>query len=512
VLTDHLVLVNEYRDSVSLMQIAARLRAVEGIEDAAVVMMTPANLALLDDVGLSVASTDARPSDLLIVAVGRDRESVDAALETGRSALSERSDTTPRGDVEDEPSRSIVMAASRLGGADLVVISTPGEFAPYEAEKSLRLGANVMLFSDGIDVEEERRLKLLADERGLLVMGPDCGTAIVNGVPLGFANEVRRGSIGIVGAAGTGIQAVICAIDNLGGGVSHAIGTGGHDLHERVGGISMLRGITLLGEDEQTEVIVLVSKPPEPATADRVVRAAVRTGKQVVVCFLGASTTDLPAEVHRADTLEAAAELAVGLVGGTGVATHQGEPPLVAFAPSQQYLRGLYSGGTLCFEATMILGAMFDAVSSNTPIGAAKRLDDPWRSSGHTLVDLGDDVFTRGRPHPMIDHTIRNERLLAEARDPETAVVLLDVVLGHGSHPDPASAMASTIAEARGIAAAAGRDLPIVATVVGTQGDPQGLTGQLEALRGHGVHAETTHGAALRTVAQLLNLAEEDDR
>ena len=502
--TDHLVLANEYRDSVSLMAIASRLRSLEGVDDASLVMMTASNLALLADVGLGIEGVEPRPSDLLLIVSGVTDEVVTSALDAGRTALTAQSTGSP-GERNEEPSRSIAMAIDRLPEAGLVVISTPGEFAIHEAEKALGLGLHVMLFSDGIDLDEELRLKQLADGRELLVMGPDCGTAIIGGVPLAFANQVTPGPIGVVGASGTGIQAIVSAIDHHGGGVSHALGTGGHDLHERIGGISMLRAIEMLGGDAATEVMVLVSKPPAPAIARRVVSAALATGKPTVVCFLGADPSDIPAGAHVAETLEAAAATAVGLAGGTPADTGPPTRPFTSSpAASQRWVRGLYSGGTLCFEATMVLGRTLDPLASNTPVGRATPPADPWRSEGHTLVDLGDDVFTRGRPHPMIDHTTRNQRMVSEAGDPTTAVVLFDVVLGHGSHDDPAAAMAPAIVEARAVAEAAGRTLPMVAVIVGTKGDPQGLTRQVDEFERLGVHTFRSHGQALEAVAGVL--------
>lgn len=507
----HIVLPNEYRDSVSLMQIATGLRDLEGIRDAGVVMMTEANLGLLDDVGLGLEGVEPKPSDLLIVVAADSEEAAEAAFDEVRAALAETTDVHRGEEVAEEPTRSIAMAKQRHPELNLTVISTPGEFASLEAEKALRLGSHVMLFSDGIDLDEERRIKDLAEQRSLLVMGPDCGTAIIAGVPLAFANQARPGPVGIVGATGTGIQAVVCHLDHLGVGTSHAIGTGGHDLHEKIGGISMLRGIRMLADDTATDVIVLLSKPPSPEVADRVTRAARETGKPVVVCFLGADPDSLPDEVHVARTLEEAARTAAALAGADSTPEAATDLPVPSLQGDQHAIRGLYSGGTLCFEATMVLGPLLDgipdglALHSNTPIGPAKPIDDPWHSTGHTLVDLGDDIFTRGRPHPMIDHSIRNERLLQEARDPQTAVVLLDVVLGHGSHPDPAGAMAQAVVDARRLADGDGRDLAIIATVVGTSDDPQGLTRQIAQLKELGIHTYRSHLAALHAAHECVH-------
>ncbi|MGI8792270.1 MAG: acyl-CoA synthetase FdrA [Acidimicrobiales bacterium] len=436
-----------------------------------------------------------------------------AAIDVAHDLLAEMAQGSSSTEAEAvEPSRSIVMAVRRHPDASLALISTPGEFASYEAEKALRSGLNVMLFSDGIGVAEERRIKDLADERGLLVMGPDCGTAIVGGVPLAFANAAERGAVGIVGASGTGIQAVVCDLDRLGVGISHALGTGGHDLHDAVGGISMLRGLSMLAADPTTSVIVLVSKPPSDVVAQRALSAAADCGKPVVACFLGSATPSPSANVHTASSLESAATIAAELAGAKASSEASDTHLDARLSAPQQWIRGLYSGGTLCFEATLHLGQQLpDAdttLFSNTPIGLASPLDDPWTSSLHTLVDLGDDVFTRGRPHPMIDHSIRNDRMVAEADDPETAVLLIDVVLGFGSHPDPVAAMSDTLVEVGRRADARGAVLPVVANVVGTSRDPQGLDKQVAGLRELGVHTFRSHSAALRAALQLADLTQ----
>jgi hypothetical protein len=333
-------------------------------------------------------------------------------------------------------------------------------------------------------------------------MGPDCGTAIIDGIPLAFANVVRRGPIGVVGASGTGLQQVTMLIDRLGSGISHAIGTGGHDLAREVGGLSMQKGIRELAADPATAVILLVSKPPAAEVAERVLGLARDSGKPVVVCFLGADHRALTAgNIRGARTLADAARIAVALA--RGEAPEEDEAPLPALelpplGPEQKYVRGLYSGGTFCFEAALLLQEELEGVHSNTPVGRAVPLNDVWASRGHTVVDLGDDLFTRGRPHPMIDHRLRNERILAEAADSSMAVLLLDVVLGYGSHPDPAAEMAPALAEARAIAAAAGRSLTCVGHVCGTDGDPQNLARQSAALKEAGMILAASNAEAVR--------------
>jgi succinyl-CoA synthetase alpha subunit len=364
-----------------------------------------------------------------------------------------------------------------------------------------------MLFSDNVALEDEAALKTFAREAGLLVMGPDCGTAIVNGVPLAFANVVRRGAVGLVGASGTGLQQITSLVDRLGLGVSHAIGTGSHDLHEARGGITMLQGIAALGADAATKVLVLVSKPPAPRVAEKVLAAASRAGKPVVVCFVGADPGSIRGRtLHAVHTLEDAARAAVALARGRKPSARGAAAPpapRVKLAPGQRYVRGLYSGGTFCYEAGLLLGGAFECVWSNAPVGAARRIDDVWHSREHTVIDLGDDLFTRGRPHPMIDHRLRNERIVAEAADPAVAVILFDVVLGHGAHPDPAAEMAPALAAARARAAKGKRRVALVGFVCGTAADPQGLARQETALAKAGVLLARSNAAAVRLAARI---------
>ena len=297
-------------------------------------------------------------------------------------------------------------------------------------------------------------------------MGPDCGTAIVDGVPLGFANKVRRGPIGCIAASGTGLQQVTALVDRLGAGVSQAIGTGGRDLKAAVGGATMRAALALLAADRDTKVIVLISKPPAPAVAKTVLAAAAKAKKPVVVCFIGADPSAASGRnLHPVRTLEDAARAAVALAGGRTPSARTPRSNASAtprLAPGQRFVRGLFSGGTFCYEASLLLGEALGQVWSNAPVRDEDELDDPWRSRGHSVIDLGDDVFTRGRPHPMIDHRLRNERLVREAGDPEVAVLLVDVVLGLGSHPDPAAEMIPAIEAARAAAAKGKRRIAFV--------------------------------------------------
>ncbi|HEX6136936.1 MAG TPA: acyl-CoA synthetase FdrA, partial [Casimicrobiaceae bacterium] len=482
-----------YKDSVALMRAGQLVLAQPGVQRATLLMGTPANKELLADAGLWRPELEAaRPNDLMIVVDAQSDEAVAGAhaaiakLLRGEPA---RSDSA----VEVAPPRSIAMAVAAAADVALAQISVPGPYAGAEALKALRRGLHVFLFSDNVPLEQERALKELARRKDLLVMGPDCGTAIIRGVPLGFANVVRRGAIGWVGASGTGLQEVTCRVHALGEGVSQVIGTGGRDVYREIGGITMRQGIELLAADPETRVIGIVAKPPAPEVAKVVVECAAQAGKPCVLLFLGAdlARAELPAQVVPVTTLQDAARAAVALLGqGRLDARHAEDDAWHAeddaragaeasrLAPGQRFLYGLYSGGTFCTEAQLVWRALGLRTRSNVPLDAADRLGDEPAVAAHRAIDFGADEFTLGRPHPMIDVTTRRDQIVDAARDPAVAALVVDVVIGYGAHADPAGTLATAIAEARGIAQKAGRHLPVVTFVCGTEEDPQRLSVQ----------------------------------
>jgi succinyl-CoA synthetase alpha subunit len=508
--TLHKIIPKEYRDSVALMQLSAALAKLPGIEQASAVMATENNLELLRQAGMDLGAVAAGPSDLLIVVQG-DAAALEAALEDAQARLASQGGPAESGAARRMAPRSIAMAMAEDSAINLAMISTPGEYAAAEALKALNLGLNVMLFSNNVSPEDEAMLKRVARGKDLIVMGPDCGTAIVNAIPLAFANVVKRGPIGAVGASGTGLQEVTVLIDRLGSGITQAIGTGGHDLSTDVGGISMLKGLKDLTADPDTKVIALISKPPAKPIADEILAQARAAGKPVVVIFLGADPKTLTAgNVLGTRTLEDAARAAVALAEGRSPPAPVEEAALPsalpALAPGQKYVRGLFSGGTFCFQATMLLQEG-TSVHSNTKVGNSLPLSDMWKSEGHTLVDLGDDVFTRGRPHPMIDYRLRTERIVHEAQDPQMAVLLLDVVLGYGSNADPAGELVPALAAARKVAERADRPFICVGHICGTSGDPQGLERQAAALQAAGMLLTDSNAQAVRLARRIAQRA-----
>ncbi len=506
-----------YYDSVVLMQLQRALSALPGVLDAGVVMGTPANKELLLHTNLLTGEVEqAAPEDLILIVKAQSIQIARDALAKVDKLLSARRSQQGQG----YRPKTLAAATRMAPQANWVLVSVPGRYAAAVAREALERGKNVFLYSDNVELEDELSLKKCATENGLLMMGPDCGTARIDDVGLGFANRVRRGRIGIVAASGTGLQTVMAAIHRLGGGISQAYGTGGRDLTADVQAITSRYCLQRLADDDATDTIVVVSKPPAASVAQALLAAAARCAKPVVVNFIGYKRVhgddELPAGFRFARTLNECAELAVELTysaGAAGKGNSQASPtpapepaerPL-ALAQPLTCLRGLYSGGTLASEALFILQDRLAGLRSNTPLPGGLHLDNTHDRQGHTVIDLGGDEFTQGRLHPMLDNELRVRRLLQEAADPQTGLLLLDVVLGDGAHPDPTEELAPAIAEAIAVATGDGRSLPVVAAVIGTDEDPQGLEKQIERLEEAGAIVFTRHDEAVRAAADLLS-------
>lgn len=515
-ITKSLVSPNMYYDSLMLMRISTQVANLPGVIDAAVMMGTERNKQVIGNLAfLTDEVKAAAPNDLFIVVAAETDPQAEEALDFVRTILA-----SGRAGLSTEmvaPIQTLDAALERQPDSNLVALSIPGRYVKREGLKALNKGLDLFIFSDNVPLEDEVELKRTAQERGRLVMGPDCGTAIIDGAGLGFANAVRKGRIGLVGAAGTGLQEVACLIDYLGEGVSHAIGTGSHDVTEEVGGITTIDGLSRLQTDPGTDVVAIVSK----STARDVIRsvmAVVRTYKKPVVVYIIDGDPEIIAKSGGmvASTLEDAAVKAVAALTGegdeqvyerllveTGDMSALVQKARTGLVGSQKYVRGLFSGGTFASEATMLLCDLLGTVHTNIKIGKAIQLPDPRRSKGHTCVDLGDDLFTVGKPHPMLEPVLRSERLMSEAANPETAVILLDVVIGYGVHPDPGGVLARYIHEARQLAKAEGRELPVVASVCGVDADPQNKASQIEKLKAAGVMVMPSNIQAARLAANI---------
>ncbi|MEP6815656.1 MAG: FdrA family protein [Marmoricola sp.] len=471
-----------YADSVTLLQVSRAVQGVDGVDTAQVAMATPLNLDVLAQMGFTLP--DSTPNDMVVAIRLTDPDALDAALAGVEQALT-RSVQRGEGDTNLEPHRTTGAALRDAPSDSLALVSVPGASATVEAMDALDAGRDVMVFSDNVPVQEEVALKRIATDRGLLVMGPDCGTAVVDGLGLGFANATQPGPVGIVAASGTGCQQLLALLDHAGVGVSSALGVGGRDLSSAVGGLSTREALRRLDADPSVELVVVVSKPPAADVAAQMRVYAEGLDTPVLFALLGPGQPDLTAA---ADTLLRALGHEVP------------QWPVVGGAPRRAgaLLRGLFVGGTLCDEAMLVAANVLGPIHSNIPLSPELAVGSDLDAPGHLMLDFGDDALTQGRAHPMIDPTLRLEHLAKVAADPRTGALLLDVVLGHGAEPDPAAALAPAIADA------VSRGVPVVVSCVGTTGDPQGLDRQVSALAGAGAEVHLSNAGASRRAVELI--------
>ncbi|WP_339291142.1 acyl-CoA synthetase FdrA [Paenibacillus sp. FSL W8-0187] len=498
---------NSYQDSVNLMLLTNKISTLDGVEQASIMMGTPANKDIFHSTAMYTDELDkAGPNDMCIVIKTDSQEHVSEVLDTIEAELKNQAVSSNK--QEFQSVRTWDKALQALPNATLALISVPGQYAAEEAEQAIDRGLHAFIFSDNVDVQDELRLKQKAHDKGLLVMGPDCGTGIVSGVPVAFANVVQQGNIGVIGASGTGIQEVTTLIDRLGSGVSQAIGTGGRDLSEPIGAITMLDAIQGLEHHKATEVIVVISKPPAIEVRNQVVRLLHRISKPVVAIFVGEEPETHEGTVHYAYTLEETAMIAVDLSKGREVRANYNklnvEVPQTKLAPEQTTIKGLYSGGTLAYEAAVLM-------SKGLELGQLIHEDGYMlKAKGHEVIDLGDDKYTQGKPHPMIDPETRIHYIEQAAQDKSTAIIMLDVVLGYGSHEDMAGALLPVIEKTQSEAAAQGKSLYFVATVCGTEQDPQNYQEQKAKLERAGVIVKDSNNQAVRTALAMMGIQLQD--
>jgi len=504
-----------YFDSVALMQVAKKLNSLPGVVDSAVVMATKENKGIIRASGLLTPEIlKAGDSDLAIAVSAATTGAAQAAFKAADELLNKK--PVQESGAADRTAAGLDDALKTLDGANLAVISVAGRFAGTLAADCLENGLNVMLFSDNVPLETEVALKKAAVKKGLLLMGPDCGTAIINGAPIAFANSVRRGNIGVVAAAGTGLQEVTTLISNEGAGISQAIGTGGRDVKREAGALTFIQAMRMLASDPATEVLLLVSKPPHPEVLKKITAEIKKIKKPVVAVLLGGEIKDkLKDGFYPAKTLEEAALKAVSLGKGLDLGharklIYDRTLKCAALAKKEagkkkrsSFLRGLFSGGTFVSEAQLILPELAGPVWSNAPLDKKWKLKDSLKLSGNAVIDLGEDEFTVGRPHPMIDFTLRNKMMVSEARKPEVSVLLLDLVLGYGSNPGPLEDILPAIEGAF----AANKELSIVASVTGTEADPQVRSKVVRGLEAEGVLVMPSNAGACRLAGEIIRLS-----
>lgn len=488
---------NTYQDSIALMLLSNKLNEVEGVNKAQAMMATPANKDILIGGGFETEEMKEAGSNDIVVVIDTDDESKVKAIEEIVDA--ELSGNSSEDEAQEKEAHNWTRALQLANKPNVALISIPGQYAAMEAENALRNGLNVFMFSDNVSKEDERRLKELAHEKGLLVMGPDSGTGVIHGVPLAFTNIVNKGNIGVVGASGTGIQEVTTIIDRLGGGVTNAIGTGGRDLADEIGAITMIDAIKTLNKDSTVDVITVISKPSSEKIQEKVNNVLRSIDKPIVVLYLGDKPEYTEENIYHAYTLAETAKAAFDLSNGKEV---EFEPSVITtinakFNENQVGIRGFYSGGTLASEAAMLI---------KHTTGEESEDDEAYvyKNEHHSIIDLGDDMYTQGKPHPMIDPENRVEALRNAAEDEEAAVILLDNVIGYGSHADMASELAPVIAEVKEKALQNGRELIVLATVLGTDKDLQGYESQRKILADSGAVICETNDEMVRTALHLI--------
>lgn len=476
-----------YIDSMSLMALSTKVNKLPLVEKAMIGMGTDMNKQVISDVGLMTSEIkSANRGDLIIVFMVKNKEDIDTVLQE----IADLQKNDDQAEKSEHSYHSLAKALKEKQDSNLVLFSIPGEYIFQEAKDALLQDRHVMLFSDNVSIEEELSLKKLAIERNLLMMGPDCGTAIINGAGLCFANKVTRGSIGIVAASGTGSQEVSVQIDRLGGGISQLIGVGGRDLSEDINGIMMEHAINMLDKDPQTKVITLISKPPAKSVESKIITLAKTLSKPVVICFIGSKEPlDSPQLTIVPNTL-LAAQKAVEIAYGSSIKPQKTTIDIntlkAALQPSQKNLRGLFAGGTVCDE---VYYALIDAVPVISNVAGPKDQRHQFGTplKGNAVIDFGDDDYTQGRAHPMIDSTFRSQAIIEQANDPSVAAIMLDFELGFGANEDPVGSMLPDIQKAQKIAADAGRKLLFIAYLLGTDLDHQNKRNQEKALKDAGV-------------------------
>jgi FdrA protein len=480
---------NQYYDSVFLMGISKRISDAKGVQQNAVLMGSDNNKKLLLNIGIQDTHIDAaHPNDLIVAVIADTPQIVNDVLDKLDEYLEVDLQSSSASNLH-----SFEDGLAQKPDVNLVAISVPGEYAAREARKALECGLNVFLFSDNVSIDDELDLKKSAVKKNLLVMGPDCGSSLIGGVGIGFANVVRKGSIGVISASGSGLQEFTCQVHNAGFGISHAIGTGSHDLSDKIGGLTTLTALDALEADPQTTVITLLSKPPGAKTIAKLSERLKNCKKPVVSCFLGIKNEiEGGTSFQYARLIDDAVRLSITQIDDKSFSSQVQftaqelewmSRQMASWSTQQKYIRGLFAGGTFCYQSQQIFRDAGIPVSSNVPLNLKYKLADPDHSIEHTVVDMGDDHYTVGKPHPMIDGTMRKQRILAESHDPQVAILLLDFILGYNASMDPVGELIEAIIEAKLLAQKRGGALTVVASICGTDDDPQDLSLQTRMLK-----------------------------
>lgn len=497
---------NYYKDSITLMSVTSKVNTLQGVIQSTLGMATDMNKEIIKSIGFSNEEfKNTKQSDLIIALILENESFLESVAQSIEDMFIVKNEDNTK-----KVYSNTKQAISENKDINMAVISTPGNYAYMEAKRCLENNINVMLFSDNMVIEEELKLKQLASKKNLLMMGPDCGTSIISGVGLCFANKVRRGNIGIIGASGTGTQEASVLIDRHGAGITHAIGTGGRDLSKEIGGLTMLTAMNMLEEDSDTEIILLISKPPAKEVTEKIMVRIKQSKKKYVVCFLnGDKKLVEESGALFANTLEEAAIFSASISLNKKIEIDESceksiaEKEIKKLNKEQRYVRGLYCGGTLAAETEMILSKEHKVYSNVTKIKENK-LDNPFHSKENTIVDLGDDVFTQGKPHPMIDPTIRISRIIEEAKDKNVAIMILDFELGYGSNENPVGVTLEALKKAKETAKQDGREIIIICYLLSTENEKQNVEAQRKMLNSIDVVLTKSNAEAARICSLIL--------
>ncbi len=501
-----IILKDTYRDSVFLMKISSQAKTESGAVQVSAMMGTSRNKELFEKSGLLSDEVSQSKPDDLVIAFETEKENIEAVASCVERLLNEAPSKASTACGQAVPT-SLEEALKENKNINLSLISVAGDYAKYEAIKAVSKGIDVMLYSDNISVADELAIKELASKKGCIVMGPDCGTAIINGVPLAFANAVKTGSVGIVGASGTGLQELTCLLDRFGVGISNAYGTGGRDLKDEIGGISAITALNRLKDDEQTKIIAVIGKPPGIKTREKLAEILKNIGKPVFVHYLGASDYKIEEQAgfNFADDLTKLSENIAHFV-DKSIDTAKILGADVKMPKAKGFMRGLFGGGTLCQEAAELVADLLDGDKySNLKVKGFNAISGSEKSKGHCFWDFGEDEFTVGRPHPMMAPDLKLDRLVEELTSDEVGVVLMDMVIGYGAHQDQANLVLQAIEKADKISGGKSKEKAIVMSVCGTDGDNPSLSAQIEELKKANIIILGSNAKAAIFAANILN-------
>ena len=508
---------NFFRDSVQMMQFSQQLKDEQGVIDAAIVMSTVLNKNTLKNMNLLTEDgISATENDTLISINCQDENSLSNAIQKAEQLL-----TSISAKAKNEFT-SLASALDTFSDANIASLSIPGQFVKEMATELINKQLNLFVFSDHVPLEDEIYLKNLALENNVLFMGPEAGTSILNGTVFGFGNRVRKGSIGIIGASGTGIQESSTMIDLFGEGISHGIGVGGRDLRNDIGGMMTMKAMEIFENDPNTKAVLLVSKPVDNYIRNKIINKINNFSKKnYVLCLIGDNENSVDtAKIKFSKSIQMSVLKILKLLDDNvykktkDVVRNQindsiklSESLSKDLNEGQKFIRGFFAGGTLCYESKIILEQMIGKIYSNLSSDDEYSIKGNVSSKENTLIDFGEEEFTSARPHPIIDPLLRRNRILEDANDPNVGVIIIDIICGINAAKNTMAFHAETIKKAIEIAREQGRKLSVFTYICGTENDVS--KNELKLLADSGAKLFTSN--ALMSFAAALVVKNLDD-